>query len=50
MININASSTSDYMVENYVDETYYSIPYSVDSIKAKASGSNISLEYFVASL
>jgi hypothetical protein len=49
-IDINASSTSDYVVEDYVDSTYYSTYKSVDSIKAKASGSNISLEYFVASL
>jgi hypothetical protein len=47
---INASSVVDYVVENYVDETYYSAFYSLDSIKAKASGSSISLEYFVASL
>jgi hypothetical protein len=49
-IDINASSTFDYVIEDYVDSTYYSTYKSVDSIKAKASGSNISLEYFVASL
>ena len=42
--------SSDYVVENYVDETYYRNFSSLNSIKAKASGSNISLEYFVASL
>jgi len=45
----NASSTNDYVVENYVDETYYSNFYYYDTIKAKASGSNIQLEYIVAS-
>jgi hypothetical protein len=45
----NASSTNDYVVENYVDETYYSNFYYYDTVKAKASGSNIQLEYVVAS-
>lgn len=45
----NASSTNDYVVENYVDETYYSNFYYYDTVKVKASGSNIQLEYVVAS-
>lgn len=45
----NASSTSDYVEAGYVDETYYSDFVSLDVIKAKATGSNIQLEYFVAS-
>jgi len=49
-VDINTVSTIDYMVEDYVDETYYRNFSSLNSIKAKASGSNISLEYFVASL
>ena len=47
---INASSVADYMAEGYVDEMYYSSFQSMDTIKAKAIGSNIQLEYFVASL
>jgi len=46
---MNASSTIDYVDESYVDETYYSDFTALDIIKAKASGSNIQLEYFVAS-
>lgn len=46
---MNASSTVDYVDESYVDETYYSDFTALDIIKAKASGSNIQLEYFVAS-
>jgi len=45
----NVSSVSDYVVEDYVDETYYSSFYYYDTIKAKASGSNVQLEYLVAS-
>jgi hypothetical protein len=45
----NASSTSDYVVEGYVDEMYYSDFNYYDTIKAKASGSNVQLEYLVAS-
>jgi hypothetical protein len=47
---INASSVSDYLVEDYVDETYYSAFHSSDSIKAKAISGSIQLEYFVASI
>ena len=47
---INASSVADYVAEGYVDEMYYSSFQSIDTIKAKAVGSNIQLEYFVASL
>jgi hypothetical protein len=46
---INASSTVDYVAESYVDEMYYSSFTYIDSIKAKAIGGNIQLEYFVAS-
>ena len=47
---INPSSVADYVAEGYVDEMYYSSFQSMDTIKAKASGSNVQLEYFVASL
>jgi hypothetical protein len=47
---INASSTIDYVAESYVDEMYYSSFAYIDSIKAKAIGGNVQLEYFVASL
>jgi hypothetical protein len=47
---INASSVADYVAEGYVDEMYYSSFQTIDTIKAKASGSNIQLEYFIASL
>jgi hypothetical protein len=46
---INASSTVDYVAESYVDEMYYSSFTYIDSIKAKAIGGNVQLEYFVAS-
>lgn len=46
---LNASSTIDYVVEDYVDETYYSDFTYVDSIKAKAISGSLQLEYFVAS-
>jgi hypothetical protein len=46
---INASSTIDYVAEGYVDEMYYSSFIYMDSIKAKAIGGNVQLEYFVAS-
>jgi len=45
----NASSTNDYLVENYVDETYYSGFVVYDTVKAKAISSSIQLEYLVAS-
>lgn len=46
----NASSINDYVAEGYVDETYYSDFTYYDTIKAKALGINIQLEYLVASL
>ena len=46
---INASSTVDYIAESYVDEMYYSSFTYIDSVKAKAIGGNVQLEYFVAS-
>jgi hypothetical protein len=46
---INASSTVDYVAESYVDEMYYSSFTYIDSVKAKAIGGNVQLEYFVAS-
>ena len=45
----NASQAGDYVHESYVDETYYSSLVNFDTIKAKASGSNAQIEYFVAS-
>jgi hypothetical protein len=47
---INAASISDYMVDGYVDQTYYSSFTSLNTIKAKAVSSSIQLEYFVASI
>jgi len=46
----NATSTNDYVVEGYVDETYYSDFTYYDTIKAKALVINVQLEYLVASL
>jgi len=46
---LNASSPADYVVESYVDETYYSDFTYIDSIKAKAISGSVQLEYFVAS-
>ena len=46
----NASSVNNYVVENYVDETYYFDFIYYDTIKAKALGINVQLEYLVASL
>lgn len=45
----NASMGEDYVLESYVDETYYSSFTTIDVIKAKADTSDIQLEYFVAS-
>ena len=45
----NASQYGDYVVDGYVDETYYSTFTNFDTIKAKANTSDIQLEYFVAS-
>ena len=47
---INAASFADYMMDGYVDQTYYSNFAALNTIKAKAVSSNIQLEYFVASL
>ena len=46
----NASSVNDYVAAGYVDETYYSDFIYYDTIKAKALGINVQLEYLVASL
>jgi len=45
----NASSVSDYVVEGYVDPTYYSNLVGIDTIKAKAYPSSSLLEIVVAS-
>ena len=45
----NASQVGDYVVDGYVDETYYSSFTNFDTIKAKADKADIQLEYFVAS-
>lgn len=45
----NASSPIDYIVDGFVDETYYSSFVTLSVIKAKADTANIQLEYFVAS-
>ena len=45
----NASQGGNYMVDGYVDETYYSSFTNFDTIKAKAHTSDVQLEYFVAS-
>jgi hypothetical protein len=47
---INAASSEDYIVDGYVDQTYYSSFVALNTIKAKAVSSNIQLEYFVASI
>jgi hypothetical protein len=46
---INVSSTTDYLPDGYVDETYYSSFTYIDTIKAKAISGSVQLEYFVAS-
>jgi len=45
----NASSVSDYVVEGYVDPTYYGNLIGIDTIKAKAYPSSSLLEIVVAS-
>ena len=45
----NASSTSDYVVEGYVDSSYYGDLVGIDSIKAKAYPESSQLEIVVAS-
>ena len=47
---INAASSEDYIVDGYVDQTYYSSFVALNTIKAKAVSSSIQLEYFVASI
>lgn len=47
---INAASSADYVVDDYVDPTYYSSFVTLNTIKAKAVSSSIQLEYFVASI
>jgi hypothetical protein len=46
---IDTPSNNDYVVEGYVDETYYSNLTYINSIKAKAISGSTQLEYFVAS-
>jgi hypothetical protein len=46
---INTPSVNDYVVEGYVDQTYYSDFTYINSIKAKAVSGSTQLEYFVAS-
>jgi hypothetical protein len=45
----NGSQNSDYVVDDYVDATYYSSFTTLDVIKAKANTANVQLEYLVAS-
>lgn len=45
----NGSQNSDYVVDDYVDATYYSSFTTLDVIKAKADIANVQLEYLVAS-
>lgn len=47
--NINATSMGDYVVPGYTEESYYSDLIYYDTIKAKASGSSVQIEYLVAS-
>jgi hypothetical protein len=46
---INTPSSIDYVVDGYVDETYYSSFTYINSIKAKSISGSTQLEYFVAS-
>ena len=46
---INTPSINDYLVDGYVDETYYSALTYINSVKAKAISGSTQLEYFVAS-
>jgi hypothetical protein len=48
-ISINASSPGDYVEPGYVEESYYGDLIYYDTIKAKASGSSVQIEYLVAS-
>ena len=46
---INTPSNYDYVLDGYVDQTYYSNFTYINSIKAKAVSGSTQLEYFVAS-
>jgi hypothetical protein len=46
---IDTPSNNDYVIDGYVDETYYSNLTYINSIKAKAISGSTQLEYFVAS-
>ena len=46
---INTPSSEDYVVDGYVDQSYYSNFTYINSIKAKAISGSTQLEYFVAS-
>jgi len=46
---INTPSANDYVVDGYVDPSYYSTFNYLNSIKAKAISGSTQLEYFVAS-
>ena len=48
-ININATSPGDYAEPGYVEESYCGDLIYYDTIKAKASGSSVQIEYLVAS-
>lgn len=45
----DASQVGNYVVQGYVDETYYSDFDTIDLIKAKADTADVKIEYFVAS-
>jgi len=46
---INTPSANDYVIDGYVDPSYYSTFNYLNSIKAKAISGSTQLEYFVAS-
>jgi hypothetical protein len=46
---IDTPSNSNYVVDGYVDQTYYSDFTYINSIKAKAISGSTQLEYFIAS-
>ena len=45
----DATATTDVVVDGYVDMAYFSDLINMDTIKAKADSSDVSIEYFVAS-
>ena len=45
----DATATNDVVVDGYVDMSYFSDLINMDTIKAKANTSEVSIEYFVAS-